>query len=187
MLNFILKAVRNDYDCCHKLTNILFSHTSMADVNYSEELKLQKKIKIKDMMKDYNNITDIKTMYSNFSTSELDQTIFNMLHSTEVEWNKENEESSINELKEPILDKKLLRATSDYINFVDRKRNDPLTTDQVQFLKSQIEVNELSVKQISSKFYVSLSVLYKIKRRTSNIINRGCLRRLTRLDPRDKI
>ena len=114
-----------------QINNILFSHTSMADVNYSEELKLQKKIKIKDMMKDYNNITDIKTMYSDFSTSELDQTIFNMLHSTEVEWNKGNEESSINDRKEPILDKKLLRATSDYINFVDRKRNDPLTTDQV--------------------------------------------------------
>ena len=32
--------------------------------------------------------------------------------------------------------------TSGYINFI--KRNDPLTTYQIQFLWSQIELNELS-------------------------------------------
>ena len=40
--------------------------------------------------------------------------------------------------------------------------------------------------KISNKFYESPSVLYKIKRMASENIERGCFRRLTKLNPRDK-
>ena len=61
-----------------------------------------------------------------------------------------------------------------------------MTTDQIKILRNQIEHNDLTIRQISSQYYVSLSVLYTIKRMTSNIIDRGCLRKLTKFDPSDK-
>ena len=50
--------------------------------------------------------------------------------------------------------------TSGCIKFIER--NDLLTADQIQFLRSHIGLNEILVRKIS-KFYVSSYVLYKIK------------------------
>ena len=50
-------------------------------------------------------------------------------------------------------------------------------------MKSQIEFNDITINQISSKFFVSLSVLYRVKKIALNIVDKGWLRKLTRLDP----
>ena len=143
-------------------------------------------MKVKSMLKNFNNIVEMKIMYNNLSLKELNKVILKLLHLTEREHNEQKEESIVNNTIVPNSFEELKRTTSDYISFTHRKRNEPLTTDQIQFLRSQIEINVLTVKQISSKFYVSPSVLYKIKRMTSENIKRGCLRRLTKLNPSDK-
>ena len=66
-----------------------------------------------------------------------------MLHTVENQYGRR--ELEIEDKEEPIIFEKL--KPSDYINFIER--NDILTAYQIQFFRSQIELNELSVRQIS--------------------------------------
>ena len=146
-----------------QINNKIFTHTSVKDLDCNEEVLLYKNTKVKDMMKNDDNIIDIKIMYGNLSIKELDQVIHNLINWADNKYEEEKEASSSKDLKNQIVFEKLKGTTSDYMNFINRKRNDPLTTDQIHLLRTQIDLNELTIKQISSKFYVSLSVLYKIK------------------------
>ena len=101
------------------------------------------------MLKNYENIADIRIINSNLFMRELDQEIFNYyippIRGRKIELGIEDQEESI------VFEK---LKSSCYINFIEI--NCPFTTDQIRFLRSQIELNESLVRRISNKSYVSL-------------------------------
>ena len=69
---------------------------------------------------------------------ELNQVILKLLHLTESEHDDQKEELIVNNTIVLNSFVELKRATSDYIIFTLSKRNEPLTTDQIQIFRSQI-------------------------------------------------
>ena len=119
-----------------QINNKVFIHTSVKDLDCNEEVLLHKSTKVKDMLKNYDNIIDIKIMYSSLSIKELDRVIHNLINWADNKYEEEKEASSSNDLKNQIVFEKLKGTTSDYINFINRKQNDPFTTDQIHLLRT---------------------------------------------------
>ena len=81
-------------------------------------------------------------MYNNLSTRELDWDILNWyIYIYENQYGRRTKNGNRRSRRDYHIWKIIIK-TSGYINFV--KRNDPLTTYLIQFLWSQIELNELS-------------------------------------------
>ena len=66
-------------------------------------------------------------------------------------------------------------------SFIRRRKHEKLNRDQIQFLKDQIEHSKLAMTEISSRFFVSPSNLWRIKKLNSIQILQGPARSPLRL------
>ena len=65
----------------------------------NEDILLYKNTNVNDMLKNYDNIIDIKIMYSNLSIKELDQVTHNLINWADNKYEEEKEASSSKDLK----------------------------------------------------------------------------------------
>ena len=111
----------------------IFTHQLIINADHSKELKFYKTMKVKSMLKNFNNIVDMKIMYNSLWFKELNQVILKLLHLTENEHDEQKEKSIFNITIVPNSFEELKLKTSDYISFTHCKQNEPLITDQIHF------------------------------------------------------
>ena len=148
-------------------------HTSIN--NFQSDPQLESHLEGLKMQQKYgkNKIIDICSIVKRKSTKDIKEISINSVLNYTGEPNITVSTDQDSKKVMQINNQKWLTFDTDPLGLEDRNKNEKLSKIQIQFLYDLMKNQDFSVKQLSSIYQISPSVLYKIKRKTNEDIAKG--------------
>ena len=136
--------------------------------NTSEE---ELKVDLEEFKKNENWIIDIQQITKSLTLNQIRKASLELIPSYKsfIQPSEQQYHEKEDDLME--VDDNCIEQIDSYCGLFDRKKGEKLSNKQLNFLKQQWNESKLTTKQLSSKYFVSPSLITKIKRMSNNQIN----------------